>query len=109
MKKLTVTLAVLAMFSLTLNAYSTERNVNKYRENFCKEKTTQALQQQYDELKAENDAMIKKGSEACEKNDRQSISDCRYYRFGKVRKKIQKNKVILKAIDLELASRKEAP
>lgn len=107
MKKIILILTLLSMFSLTLSAYSSERNVNKYRENFCRDKTTQELQKQHDEVNQANDAMIKKGSEACEKNDRQSISDCRYYRFGKVRKEIQKNKTILKAIELELESRKE--
>lgn len=109
MKKITLVLAILSLFALTLSAYSTERNINKYRENFCQDKTTQQLQQQYDEVKAENDAMIQKGKEACKKNDYQSVSDCRYYRFGKVRKKIQKNKIILQAVERELESRKKAP
>jgi len=117
MKKIILAVLLLLFFGVSAQAYSTEYSARKYQEKYSKEKTTLALKQEYEAVTKELDALIAEGSEACnnagetfntmeaERVGRKLYDTCESYRYGNVRKKIHKNKVIKMAIEFEFESR----
>lgn len=105
MNKNVFAIIFLSLTILSFSVHASERSIKNYREQFCKDKPTEALQKQLTQVTSEIDEMVKAGQEACNQSGRQALSDCKSYRYGKIRKKIHKKKVILKAVERELQSR----